>query len=148
MSNAMHILNALTPVQKGPATQVAPALGAGAALEGPLAFQTQLAAQGPDGTWRDLPTIRNCLSVHLGSVLEIMTEGRVSATPHRVIDHGGRRQSIGFFLEPGLGVQLAPIKGGAATCDSITGTYGWHLQERFHQQKGYEHLVPRPRVAT
>ena len=107
-----------------------------------------LQAQAPDGTWRDVPRIENCLSVHLGTVLEIMTEGRVPATPHRVIDRGAPRQSIGFFLEPGLGAQLEPIKAGAAASASVTGTYGWHLQERFHEQKGYEHLVPRPKLAT
>jgi isopenicillin N synthase-like dioxygenase len=110
--------------------------------------QPGLQAQGPDGTWRDVPMIRNCLSVHLGTVMEIMTEGKVPATPHRVIDRGGQRQSIGFFLEPGLGAQLAPIEGSAAACDSVTGTYGWHLQERFHNQKRYAHLVPWPEVAT
>ncbi len=107
-----------------------------------------LQAQAPDGTWRDVPAIANCLSVHLGTVLEIMTEGRVPATPHRVVDSGTPRQSIGFFLEPGLGAQLAPIRESSAASDSVTGTYGWHLQERFHEQKGYEQLVPRPRLAT
>lgn len=107
-----------------------------------------LQAQAPDGTWRDVPRIANCLSVHLGTVLEIMTEGRVPATPHRVIDSGAPRQSIGFFLEPGLGAQLAPIKAEAVASSSVTGTYGWHLQERFHEQKGYEHLVPRPSLAS
>jgi isopenicillin N synthase-like dioxygenase len=110
--------------------------------------QPGLQAQAPDGRWRDVPMIKDCLSVHLGTVLEIMTGGRVPATPHRVIDLGAPRQSIGFFLEPGLGAQLAPVAVGATSCESVTGTYGWHLQERFHQQKGYEHLVPAPKVAS
>ncbi len=107
-----------------------------------------LQAQAPDGRWRDVPMIKDCLSVHLGTVFEIMTGGKVPATPHRVIDHGAPRQSIGFFLEPALGAQLAPMTAGAPSSESVTGTYGWHLQERFHQQKGYEHLVPAPKVAT
>ena len=110
--------------------------------------QPGLQAQAPDGTWRDVPMIKDCLSVHLGTVLEIMTGGKVPATPHRVIDHGVPRQSIGFFLEPGLCAQLAPLTAEAASSESVTGTYGWHLQERFHQQKRYEHLVPAPKVAT
>ena len=110
--------------------------------------QPGLQAQAPDGTWRDVAKIKDCLSVHLGTVLEIMTGGKVPATPHRVIDHGIPRQSIGFFLEPGLGAQLAPLTAEVASSESVTGTYGWHLQERFHQQKGYEHLVPAPKVVT
>ncbi len=110
--------------------------------------QPGLQAQAPDGRWRDVPMIEGCLSVHLGTVLEIMTEGKVPATPHRVIDHGGARQSIGFFLEPGLGAQLAPMTAGAAASESVTGTYGWHLQERYHEQQGYEHLVPMPKVGV
>ena len=27
---------------------------------------------------------------------------------------------------------------------AVRGTYGWHLQARIHEQKGYEHLVPYP----
>lgn len=61
MSNSMHILAAMFPVQKGPVGQAAApaagAAGAGVALDGPLAFETQLAAQGSDaatGTAGDL----------------------------------------------------------------------------------------------
>ncbi|MCB0137894.1 MAG: isopenicillin N synthase family oxygenase, partial [Caldilineaceae bacterium] len=68
-----------------------------------------LQAQAPDGTWRNVPMIDNCISVHLGTVLEIMTSGRVPATPHRVLNLGQPRQSIGFFLEPALGVPLAAV---------------------------------------
>ena len=110
--------------------------------------QPGLQAQAPDGHWRDVPMVKDCLSVHLGTVLEIMTDGKVPATPHRVIDHGTARQSIGFFLEPGLGAQLSPLTTGAAPSESVTGTYGWHLQERYHHQKGYEHLVPLPTVSV
>ena len=109
--------------------------------------QPGLQAQAPDGTWRDVPRLENCISVHLGTVLEIMTNGRVPATPHRVIDQGTPRQSVGFFLEPALGAQLAPVEAEAdlsGTVASVTGTYGWHLQARYHGQKGYEHLVPYP----
>lgn len=110
--------------------------------------QSGLQAQAPDGRWRDVPMIKDCLSVHLGTVLEIMTGGKVPATPHRVIDHGICRQSIGFFLEPGLGAQLEPMKNDRAQSNCATGTYGWHLQKRYHQQKGYEHLVPAPKLAS
>ncbi len=106
--------------------------------------QPGLQAQAPDGTWRDVPMVANTVSVHLGTVLELMTAGRVPATPHRVIDHGTDRQSIGFFVEPGLGTRLAPIAEGDAAPGELSGTYGWHLQERFHAMRGFEDLVPAP----
>jgi len=100
-----------------------------------------LQAEAPDGTWRTVPVLANGVSVHLGTVLEIMTGGRVRATPHRVLDLGtGDRKSVGFFVEPGLGTRLAPI--GALA--SAGGTYGAHLQERFHATPGFEDLIPAP----
>ena len=39
--------------------------------------QPGLQAQAPNGCWRDVPMIKDCLSVHLGTVLEIMTGGKV-----------------------------------------------------------------------
>lgn len=112
--------------------------------------QPGLQAQAPDGTWRDVPRLENCISVHLGTVLELMTGGRVPATPHRVIARGTPRQSIGFFLEPALSARLAPLDGAAAPPDrapAAGGTYGWHLQSVFHQREAYAHLVPAPEQA-
>ena len=115
-----------------------------------------LQAEAPDGTWRSVPVLANGVSVHLGTVLEIMTAGRVRATPHRVIDLGvidhrsGERESVGFFVEPGLGTRLVPIGDVAeppctAAAAALTfGTYGAHLQERFHATPGFEHLIPAP----
>lgn len=100
-----------------------------------------LQAQSPDGTWRDVPMLEGTVSVHLGTVLELMTAGRIPATPHRVIDHGGARQSIGFFVEPGLATRLAPLDD---QIDDVRASYGWHLQERFHSMRGYAELVPAP----
>ncbi len=115
-----------------------------------LLWQAQpgLQAQAPDGTWRDVPLIRNCISVHLGEVLEVMTEGRIRATPHRVIDHGTARQSIGFFLEPALGARLAPIRNGALedADPAGPGTYGWHMQTRFAGRAQYQGLILPPQL--
>lgn len=104
-----------------------------------------LQAAGPDGTWRDVPMLDGTVSVHLGTVLHLMTGGRIPATPHRVIDHGGARQSIGFFVEPGLATRLAPLD---APVDDVHASYGWHLQERFHSMRGYAELVPSPVLAA
>ncbi len=102
-----------------------------------------LQAEGPDGTWRDVPLVPNAISVHLGTVLEVMTGGRVRATPHRVIDGGTHRQSIGFFVEPGLAASVGPIAGDDGT-DDVRHSYGWHLQQRFSTMRGYQQLVPPP----
>ncbi len=113
-----------------------------------LLWQAQpgLQAQSTDGTWRDVPAIDNCVSVHLGNVLEIMTEGRVPATPHRVLEQGAARQSIGFFLEPALGAQLStpdPLPNGSGE-ETGRGTYGWHLLRRLNSYDGNAELVPFP----
>lgn len=100
-----------------------------------------LQAQGPDGAWHDVPHQPNTVSVHLGTVLEQMTGGRVRATPHRVLDLGVHRRSVGFFVEPGLATHLTEPDAERP----FAGTYGWHLQERFHSMPGFEELVPAPR---
>ena len=48
-----------------------------------------------------------------------------------------------------MGAQLAPVEAGADLSDAMAmkSTYGWYLQTRFHEQKGYEHLVPCPEQA-
>lgn len=106
--------------------------------------QPGLQAQSRDRVWRDVPMAPNTVSVHLGTVLQLMTDGRVPATPHRVLDKGGHRQSVAFFVEPGLGTRLAPVAAGEAADPTAPGTYGWHLQERFSQMEGYRDIIPAP----
>ncbi|WP_416897226.1 MAG: 2OG-Fe(II) oxygenase family protein [Minwuia sp.] len=96
-----------------------------------------LQAEGPDGVWRDVPQYPGSISVHLGDLLEMMTGGRIAATPHRVIDHGGERRSVGFFLEPSLG---ASVNGSGELCD----TYAWRLLERLRSYPSMQDLVPAP----
>ena len=103
-----------------------------------------LQAQSRDRVWRDVPMAPNTVSVHLGTVLQLMTDGRVPATPHRVLDHGDHRQSVAFFVEPGLGTRLAPVLAGDIAEPTGPGTYGWHLQERFSQMEGYREIIPAP----
>ena len=73
--------------------------------------------------------IKNSISIHVGTALQGMTEGDIPATPHRVLDLNQRRQSIGFFLEPGLSAQVGALHGQDTGHE---GTYGWHLRERFN----------------
>ncbi|MDX1711814.1 MAG: 2OG-Fe(II) oxygenase family protein [Rhodovibrionaceae bacterium] len=129
-----------------------PPLAAGRHTDGSgvsLLWQQQpgLQAQAPDGTWRDVPLIDNCISVHLGDVIEMMTDGRVPATPHRVIDHQAARQSVGFFLEPSLSAELGSLDADMSAARAEArwrGTYGWALLRRISGYGGFEELVPRP----
>ena len=106
-----------------------------------------LQGQAPDGVWRDVPVQANCVSVHLGDVLEVMTDGRVPATPHRVIDHGVARQSIGFFLEPRLDANLTSVLGGEVD-DDLRGSYGWALQRRYSGYQEFHDLIPDPDLSA
>lgn len=99
--------------------------------------QPGLQARSPDGVWRDIPQQANGVSVHLGDVMEAMTEGRIQATPHRVVEQGVARQSIGFFLEPRLDAQLGSIINGSVDND-IRNSYGWMLQKRFSRYPQYK----------
>ena len=89
--------------------------------------QAGLQAQSPDGVWRNVPMIENSISIHVGTSFQGMTNGKIPSTPHRVLDLKQQRQSVGFFLEPGLTAQM-----GALEEKSIgdEGTYAWHLLER------------------
>lgn len=106
-------------------------------------LQRGLQARAPDGTWRDIPQQTNCLSIHVGDVVEAMTDGQVPATPHRVLGHGIERQSIGFFLEPRLDAQLGFI-GNAEADGAVQNTYGWLLQKRYSGYDDYKGLIDSP----
>ena len=56
-----------------------------------------LQIQAPDGVWREAPP---GLSVHCGDLMEPLTGGRLTGTPHRAAGGPGERFSAGFFLEP------------------------------------------------
>ncbi len=101
-----------------------------------------LQAQTPDGRWLDIPLCPGAVSVHLGTVMEFLSGGRWPATPHRVIDSGAARGSIGYFHEPNLDADLSPL---LATAEKVGRnergpTYGEHLLERFGRYEGLEHL--------
>lgn len=106
-------------------------------------LQPGLQARSPDGTWREVPQQANCLSIHLGDVIEAITGGRIPATPHRVVGHGIARQSVGFFLEPRLDLPLG-ISETTGTEVDFTQTYGWLLQKRFSGYEDYKGIVEPP----
>lgn len=51
----------------------------------------------PDGVWIDAPSAEDSLIVIIGDVLERLTNGHLTATPHRVPDNDWERYSIILF---------------------------------------------------
>lgn len=140
-NSTLRLLHYPAP-EKTPASDTGLSLAAEAHTDGSglsLLWQAGpgLQVEGPDGIWRDVPQLPGSISVHLGDVLEMMTGGDVPATPHRVVDHGGERQSIGFFLEPS---PFASMTGGGR----IEDTYGWRLLQRLRSYPSMKDLVPEP----
>ncbi|MEM7116940.1 MAG: 2OG-Fe(II) oxygenase family protein [Chloroflexota bacterium] len=68
-----------------------------------------LQMRAPDGQWHDIADRPEGISVHMGEALETQSNGRLHATPHRVMSHGVERHSIAFFLEPGLFASVKPF---------------------------------------
>jgi isopenicillin N synthase-like dioxygenase len=78
------------------------------------------------GDWINVPPIDGHLAVNFGGLLERWTEGRIRATPHRVVSHGATRFSIPFFYEPRADAVIAPLPiPGASTFEPFS--YGDHL---------------------
>ena len=105
--------------------------------------QSGLQAQSPDGVWYSVPIIENCVSVHVGNIMNTLTNGVVRPTPHRVLDMRQDRRSIGFFLEPDLSAELAPAHEIEQSGD-ISKTYGWSLLETLSGRKDYKDVIAKP----
>lgn len=56
--------------------------------------------------WVDVPVRRTSLIVNIGDLLSRMTNRKLKATTHRVVDMGRQRQSVAFFLEPRFDVNV------------------------------------------
>ncbi|RYH02815.1 isopenicillin N synthase family oxygenase [Salipiger sp. IMCC34102] len=69
--------------------------------------------------------------INFGEMLEIWTEGRIKATPHRVIGTTAERISVPLFFNPDHDANVAPL--GADPVRAVD-----HLQRRFDQT--YLHL--------
>ncbi|WP_245572503.1 isopenicillin N synthase family dioxygenase [Actinokineospora enzanensis] len=70
-----------------------------------------LQVQSPTGTWIDATPIPGTFVVNIGEMLEIATNGYLTATPHRVQTPppGTDRISIPFFLSPRLDAVITPL---------------------------------------
>lgn len=98
-----------------------------------------------DGRWQDVPVLADCLSIHLGDIMHLFTEGRLEGTLHRVLDLGGPRRSAGFFFEPALAAPLTSLMPGKG--DPTAETYGGYLLRRIIHYKGYRPVMER-RIAA
>lgn len=69
-----------------------------------------LQIQRPDGTWCDVPCVRDAMLVNIGELLQYVTGNRLVATPHRVQNPSSqrRRVSIPVFVNPSLATTLVP----------------------------------------
>ena len=64
--------------------------------------------------WLDVPVRRNSLVVNIGDVLSKVTNRKLKATTHRVVDMGIQRQSVAYFLEPRFDVNINRVIGSEA----------------------------------
>ena len=53
-----------------------------------------------DGKYRSIKPVHNCIVVNLGDTFERITNFKLKATSHQVIDIGVERYSSPFFMEP------------------------------------------------
>jgi isopenicillin N synthase-like dioxygenase len=64
----------------------------------------------PDGGWVDVPPLAGTLVVTLGELIQVATDGRLEAIPHRVCNHSSRRPrvSVPVFINPALSSVVSP----------------------------------------
>lgn len=60
--------------------------------------------------WIDVPPVAGSLIVMFGEALQVLTNGRIPSTRHRVdVDGGAARQSLTFFYDPNPDFMLEPL---------------------------------------
>jgi isopenicillin N synthase-like dioxygenase len=71
-----------------------------------------LEVQTPEGDWIAVPPRPGSFIVNVGGMLNRMSNGRLRATPHRVINpEGAERYSVAFFYDPHVSTLVAPLPG-------------------------------------
>ena len=61
----------------------------------------------PDGKYRSVRPEKNNLVVNIGTLLSKITNYRLKATMHRVLDIGRERYSSPFFMDPKFSARIA-----------------------------------------
>ncbi len=84
------------------------------------------------GGWMPLAAPPGEFAINFGEMLEMWTNGRVVATPHRVIGTDAERISVPLFFNPNHDTNVAPIGSGRVILA------GDHLAKRFDET--YLHL--------
>lgn len=90
-----------------------------------------LEVQTRDGKWVGVQAAPGRFVINFGEMLESWSEGRVRATPHRVIGSGAERLSMPLFYNPSYETNVAPR--GAAPVSA-----GEYLSRRYRET--YVHL--------
>lgn len=88
-----------------------------------------------DGEWIAVDVEPGEFVINFGEMLEMWTDGRVVATPHRVIGGTKERLSVVLFFNPNHDANVAPMKSDQAI-RAVD-----HLQKRFDET--YVHLQDR-----
>ncbi|TNF20499.1 MAG: isopenicillin N synthase family oxygenase [Rhodobacteraceae bacterium] len=91
-----------------------------------------LEVQTRDGGWRPVTAEPGTFIINFGEMLEMWTEGRVVATPHRVRGSARARISVPLFFNPDHDANVAPPGSGRVIAA------GTHLAKRFNET--YLHL--------
>ncbi len=95
----------------------------------------------PDERWVDATPIPGSFVVNVGTMLHRWSNGRLLATPHRVINTSGReRYSVPFFYDPDVATVIEPL----ASCVEPGAEPGFgplHFGEflRSELEAGYQH---------
>ncbi len=64
----------------------------------------------PDARWVDAPPLPGSFVVNVGTMLHRWSNGRLFATPHRVINtSGAERYSVPFFYDPDVTARIEPL---------------------------------------
>jgi isopenicillin N synthase-like dioxygenase len=111
-----------------------------------------LQVQAQDGTWIDATPIDGSFVVNIGEMLEIATQGYLTATRHRVVSPpaGVERFSFPFFLGPRLDAVVEPLRLPAELASQARGVSD-EKDNPLHAQFGANALVgwlrSHPKVA-
>lgn len=92
-----------------------------------------LEVQRPDGGWVAVSAPPGEFIVNFGEMLEMWTDGRVRATPHRVVGTARERISVPLFFNPNHDTNVAPMGSGRVIPARE------HLSKRFNET--YLHLA-------
>lgn len=85
-----------------------------------------------DGSWQGVTAEPGTFIINFGEMLELWTQGRVTATLHRVVGGSQERISVPLFFNPAFDTNVAPPGSGKVI------SAGEHLTRRFEET--YLHL--------